>query len=220
MMTDRQLIERFLELQEHPEQVTDAVVQHALEDLQMRELLEQMAFAKRAFRNEELQNEEPDVEREWEKFIADEDTTQDHSRYSIMQFRKMAATFIGVVFALGIAFAAVHIVRHAVGGDLKSPTQEMQITDSHQQKLPAEAVKADTVATMQPVVFDNVPLEKILPQIAAYYQVDVLFQNEATSQLRFHFVWKPEDGLDHAIEKLNRFESLEIGLEENMIIVE
>ena len=220
MMTDRQLIERFLELQEHPEQVTDAVVQHALEDLQMRELLEQMAFAKRAFRNEELQNEEPDVEREWEKFIEDEDTTQDYSRYSIMQFRKMAATFIGVVFALGIAFAAVHIVRYAVGGDFKSPTQEMQITNSHQQKLPAEAAKVDTVATMQPVVFDNVPLEKILPQIAAYYQVDVLFQNEATSQLRFHFVWKPEDGLDHAIEKLNRFESLEIGLEENMIIVE
>ena len=220
MMTDRQLIERFLECQEHPEQVTDAVVQHALDDLQMRELLEQMAFAKRAFRNEELQSEEPDVEREWEKFIADEDTTQDHSRYSIMQFRKMAATFIGVVFALGIAFAAVHIVRHAVGGDLKSPTQEMQITDSHQQKLPAEVVKADTVATMQPVVFDNVPLEKILPQIAAYYQVDVSFQNEAARQLRFHYVWKPDDGLDHAIEKLNRFESLDIRLEDNMIIVE
>lgn len=219
-MTDRQLIEKFLELQEHPEHVTDEQWLQTLSDPEMHELLEQMAFAKRAFRNEELQSEEPDVEREWEKFIADEDTTQDHSQYSIMQFRKMAATFIGVVFALGIAFAAVHIVRHAVEGDLKSPTQEMQITDSHQQKLPAEAVKADTVATMQPVVFDNVPLEKILPQIAAYYQVDVSFQNEADRQLRFHYVWKPDDGLDHAIEKLNRFESLDIRLEDNMIIVE
>ncbi len=219
-MTDRQLIEKFLELQEHPEHVTDEQWLQTLSDPEMHELLEQMAFAKRAFRNEELQSEEPDVEREWEKFIADEDTTQDHSRYSIMQFRKMAATFIGVVFALGIAFAAVYIVRHAVGGDLKSPTQEMQITDSHQQKLPAEVVKADTVATMQPVVFDNVPLEKILPQIAAYYQVDVSFQNKAARQLRFHYVWKPDDGLDHAIEKLNRFESLDIRLEDNMIIVE
>ena len=72
MMTDRQLIEKFLELQEHSEHVTDEQWVQALNDPEMHELLEQMAFAKRAFRNEELQSEEPDVEREWEKFIADE----------------------------------------------------------------------------------------------------------------------------------------------------
>ena len=43
MKTDRQLIERLLELQEHPEQVTDEQLQQALDDPQMRELVEQMA---------------------------------------------------------------------------------------------------------------------------------------------------------------------------------
>ena len=46
MKTDRQLIERLLELQEHPEQVTDEQLQQTLDDPQMRELVEQMAFAK------------------------------------------------------------------------------------------------------------------------------------------------------------------------------
>ena len=71
MKTDRQLIEQLLELQEHPEQVTDEQLQQALDDPQMRELVEQMAFAKRAFKNEGLQAEELDVEGEWEKFAAD-----------------------------------------------------------------------------------------------------------------------------------------------------
>ena len=70
MKTDRQLIERLLELQEHPEQVTDEQLQQVLDDPQRRELVEQMAFAKRAFKNEELQAEELDVDGEWEKFLA------------------------------------------------------------------------------------------------------------------------------------------------------
>ena len=45
MKTDRQLIEQLLELQEHPEQVTDEQLQQALDDPQMRELVEQMAGA-------------------------------------------------------------------------------------------------------------------------------------------------------------------------------
>ena len=73
---------------------------------------------------------------------------------------------------------------------------------------------------MESIVFDNVPLEKILTEIANYYHVEVSLQNDDVRHLRFYFVWKAEDGLDHAIEKLNRFESLEIRLEDNMIIVE
>ena len=48
MKTDRQLIEQLLELQEQTEQVTDEQLRQTLEDPQMRELVEQMAFAKRA----------------------------------------------------------------------------------------------------------------------------------------------------------------------------
>ena len=219
MKTDRQLIERLLELQEHPEQVTDEQLQQALNDPQMRELVEQMAFAKRAFKNEELEAKEPDVEGEWEKFAAknfDEGNETQH----VYPFKKMAASFIGVLLVSGMAFAAIHIVRMVNNKKAETVKVEQPASNKPSTALPTDTVKTDTTATMQPVVFDNVPLEKMLPEIASYYDTEVSFRSEEARQLRFHFVWKREDGLGHAIEKLNRFESLNVRLEEGEIIVE
>ena len=219
MKTDRQLIERLLELQEHLEQVTDEQLQQALNDPQMRELVEQMAFAKRTFKDEELQAVEPDVEGEWEKFAAknfDEGNETQH----VYPFKKMAASFIGVLLVSGMAFAAIHIVRMV--SSQKAETVQVKHPTSYKPStaLPADTVKTDTMTTMEPVVFDNVPLEKMLTEIAAYYHAEVSLLNDDARQLRFHFVWKREDGLGHAIEKLNRFESLTVRLDENKIIVE
>ena len=219
MKTDRQLIERLLELQEHPEQVIDEQLQQTLDDPQMRELVEQMAFAKRTFKDEELQAVEPDVEGEWEKFAAknfDEGNETQH----VYPFKKMAASFIGVLLVSGMAFAAIHIVRMV--SSQKAETVQVKHRTSYKPStaLAADTVKTDTMTTMEPVVFDNVPLEKMLTEIAAYYHAEVSFLNDDARQLRFHFVWKREDGLGHAIEKLNRFESLTVRLDENKIIVE
>ena len=229
MKTDRQLIERLLELQEHPEQVTDEQLQQALGDPQMRELVEQMAFAKRTFKDEELKTAEPDVEGEWERFATkrsalplcsaknfDEGNETQHG----YPFKKIAASFIGVLLVSGMAFAAIHIVRMVNNKKAETVKVEQPASYKPSTALPTDTVKTDTTATMQPVVFDNVPLEKMLPEIAAYYHVEVSFLNDDARQLRFHFVWKREDGLRHAIEKLNRFESLTVRLDENKIIVE
>ena len=226
MKTDRQLIEWLLELQEHSEQVTDEQLQQALNDPQMQELVEQMAFAKRAFKNEELQTEEPGVEGEWEKFAADHYGEDNSGKTIISLFtphsslQKMAASFIGVLLVSGMAFAAIHIVRMAGSQKAETVQAEQPVSYKPSTALPADTVKTDTTTTEQPVVFDNVPLEKMLTEIAAYYHVKVSFQNDDARQLRFHFVWKREDGLGHAIEKLNRFESLSVRLDENKIIVE
>ena len=229
MKTDRQLIEWLLELQEHSEQVTDEHLQQALNDPQMQELVEQMAFAKRAFKNEELQTEEPDVEGEWEKFAAkrsalplcsaknfDEGNETQH----VYPFKKMAASFIGVLLVSGMAFAAIHIVRMVNSHKAETVQTEQPASYKPSTALPDDTVKTDTATTVQPVVFDNVPLENMLTEIAAYYHAEVSFLNDDARQLRFHFVWKHEDGLRHAIDKLNRFESLNVRLDENKIIVE
>ena len=219
MKTDRQLTERLLELQEHPEQVTDEQLQQALDDPQMRELVEQMAFAKRTFKNEELQTEELDVEGEWERFATKNFDEGNETRHGY-PFMKMAASFIGVLLVSGMAFAAIHIVRMVNSQKAETVQTEQPASYKPSSVLPADTVKTDTTTTEQPVVFDNVPLEKMLTEIAAYYHVEVSFQNDDARQLRFHFVWKREGGLGHAIEKLNRFESLTVRLDENKIIVE
>lgn len=226
MMTEQQLIERFLELQEHPEQMTDDELQQFLDNPQMQELTEQMAFAKRAFKSREMGNEAPDVEKEWAKFAAthfEEEETMPR-RTSVFSFnssfQKVAACFIGVLLVTGMAFAAIRIARHSAEKEQESLAQDTHISIPEQEKLSADTVKTDTTAALHPVVFDNVPLDEMLAQIAAYYHTETVFRNESARQLRFHFVWKHEEGIGRVIRKLDRFESLNIRLEDNRIIVE
>ena len=108
----------------------------------------------------------------------------------------------------------------SVGGDSQSPISAEGDLQPTQQIAPKDTIETDTTEIPQPMVFDNIRLDEILPQIASYYQKEVEFRTETARQLRFYFVWKREDGLDHAIEKLNRFECVSIKVENNIIIVE
>ena len=206
--------------------MTDEQLRQTLEDPQMRELVEQMAFAKRAFKNEELQAEELDVEGEWEKFAADHYGEDNSGKTNFTLFalhsslQKIAASFVGVLLVSGMAFAAIHIVRMVNSQKAETVQVEQPVSYKPSTELPADTIITDTTDTAEPVVFDNVPLEKMLTEIAAYYYAEVSFLNDDARLLRFHFVWKREDGLRHAIDKLNRFESLSVRLDENKIIVE
>ena len=70
MMTEEERIEWLLELQEHPEQLTDEQLKQILADDEMRQLVQQLGFAKRAFKHDELKDNPQDMDDEWEKFAA------------------------------------------------------------------------------------------------------------------------------------------------------
>ena len=226
MKTDRQLIERLLELQEHLEQVTDEQLQQALNDPQMRELVEQMAFAKRTFKDEELQAVEPDVEGEWEKFAtahAEEldahDKENSKTRFALhFSTHKIAASFIGAVMASGIALAAIHIVRQYQKPETPQATDTIAVASPQRSTFNAQLEETDTLA-IEPRIFDNVPLDTMLFEMADYYHVSVKFEREEARQLRFHFVWKRTDDLDRLVEKLNNFEAVNIIHEPEKLIV-
>jgi len=157
---------------------------------------ELLALTKQAFVKREVEKESVPVDEEWEKFAAEhaeelEALEKDEPRTATIKKLmgivpyKVAASIIGILFTAGVAFAAIHIVRHFVGEDVKSPTQEVQIPNSSQPSpaLSADTVKTDTTANAKPIVFDNVALDKMLPQIAAYYNKEVEFQNSPDSCL-------------------------------------
>ena len=194
---------------------------------------ELLALTKRAFVKREVEKESVPVDEEWEKFAAehadeldalekDEPRTATITRPMGILPYKVAASIIGILFTAGVAFAAIHIVRHFVGGDLKSPTQEVRISNSSQPSpaLPTDTVKTDMTTTTKPIVFDNVALDKMLPQIASYYNKEVDFQNDDARQLRFYFVWKQDETLDVVLHRLNLFESITVELKSDKIVVE
>ena len=194
---------------------------------------ELLALMKQAYVKRETEKETIPVEEEWQKFAtehADElealEKDEPH-RATIKKLMgilpyKVAASIIGILFTAGVAFAAIHIVRHFVGGDLKSPTQEVRISNSSQPSpaLPTDTVKTDTTTTTKPIVFDNVALDKMLPQIASYYNKEVEFLNADARQLRFYFVWKQDETLDVVLHRLNLFESITVELKSDKIVVE
>lgn len=201
---------------------------------------ELLALTKQAFVKREVEKEAVPVDEEWQKFAAehaeelealekDEPPTATIKKLMGIFPYKVAASIIGIVFTVGVAFAAIHIVRHFVGGDLKSPTQEVRISNSSQPSpaLPTDTIKTDTTTNTRPIVFDNVALDKMLLQIASYYSIGdckspitVDFQNADARQLRFYFVWKQDETLEVVLHRLNLFESITVELKDNIIVVE
>ena len=244
-------IEWLLELQDHPEQLTDEQLQQILADDEMRQLVKQLGFAKRALKHDELNNNTSDVDAEWEKFAAshseeltnaaraegklactmpckeEEDESQleilDEGEYkprlrAYLAPRKIAASFIGVLLVSGIAFAAIQVVRNISTPKPQQPTTEQTTDIDPVTSLPADTVQADTIS-VEPYIFNNVPLDSMLTAIATAHGVGVEFENEAVRHLRFHFVWKREDSLSRVVEKLNTFEAVNIGMEDKTLVV-
>lgn len=196
------------QMMEQPHAYTDQQWQDILSDEECRELYTLMAKTQRAF---DTQNEIDDetIDIEWKRLSAS----------SARRWLRVAAMFIGVLMISGMTIAAVHLVRNAVGVDTKAPTQETPITDSHQPALSTDTIKSDTIVKAESVVFDNVTLDSIAKDIAAYHHLEMDLQNEQTKQLRFYFVWKQEDNLQEVIEKLNMFEHVNMTVENDKLIV-
>ena len=226
MMTEEQRIEWLLELQDHSEQLTDEQLQQIYADDEMRQLVQQLGFAKRAFLHDELKNDSPNVDDEWGNFVAchaEELDALDEGgakpRFpAYLVTHKIAASFIGVLLASGHAFAALQIVRNISTPKPQLPTTEQATNIEPITSLPADTVKTDTIPT-EPYIFNNVPLDSVLTAIATAHGVGVKFENDATRQLRFHFVWKREDSLTRVVEKLNTFEAVNIGIEDKTLVV-
>ena len=192
---------------------------------------ELLALTKQAFVKREVEKESVPVDEEWEKFATehaeelealekDEPRTATITRLMGILPYKVAASIIGIVFTVGVAFAAIHIVRMVSHSKPQAMQAEQTISAKPTSTLPTDTIKTDTTTSIKPIVFDNVALDKMLPQIAAYYHKGVDFQNADARQLRFYFVWKQEETLDVVLHRLNLFESITVELKSDKIVVE
>ena len=212
METINDNIRQLLEMLDNPEAYTEQEIQDIINrDEDTRETYRMMVEAKRSSRQRQA-NKPIDMDAAWENFNQKAQPKQ-HS-YGWM---KIAASFIGVLLVSGIAFAAIQIVRYTQQHTPK--TEEVINTPKSANVTPADTLTTDTIATPQPIIYDNIPLEKMLPEIAAHYDAKVTFVNDEARQLRFHFMWHPQKGIEKVVSDLNQFERLNITLNDNQITV-
>lgn len=212
METINDNIRQLLEMLDNPEAYTEQEIQDIINrDEDTRETYRMMVEAKRSSRQRQA-NKPIDVDAAWQKFNQ-KIQPQQHS----FGWMKIAASFIGVLLVSGIAFAAIQIVRYTQQHTPK--TEEVINTPKSANVTPADTLTTDTIATPQPIIYDNIPLEKMLPEIAAHYDAKVTFVNDEARQLRFYFMWHPQKGIEKVVSDLNQFERLNITLNDNQITV-
>ena len=213
METTSENFRQLLEMLDNPEAYTEQEIQDIINrDEDTRETYRMMVEAKRSSR--QRQADKPvDMDAAWQKFNQKVQPKQ-HS----FGWIKIAASFVGVLLVSGIAFAAIQIVRYAQQNTPK--TEEVINTTKPANVTPTDTLTTDTITVPHPIIYDNIPLEKMLPEIAAHYDANVTFVNDEARQLRFRFVWNPQKGIDQVVSDLNQFERLTVTLKDNQITVE
>ena len=213
METTSENIRQLLEMLDNPDAYTEQEIQDIIHrDEDTRETYRLMVAAKRSSR--QRQAEEPiDVDAAWQKL-----NQKVHPKQHSFGWMKIAASFVGVLLVSGIAFAAIQIVRYAQQHTPK--TEEVINTTKPASTTPADTLPTDTTAVSQPVIYDNIPLEKMLSEIAAHYDAKVSFVNDEARGLRFHFVWNPQKGIGQVVSDLKQFERLTVTLKDDVITVE
>lgn len=185
-------IEELLRMTERPQDYTDEEIQQMMDDPDMRAYYELMVSAEVGFAQRKAK------------------------RTKSMTLWKIAAMFVGIILLTGFSFAAIRMIQNNSGEDLKSPGQEVRMTNAHQQTgAPAEEMPQDSIRT-----FENVELQQILSELAGYYHVGVDYRNEQARHIRLYTKWDTSAPLSEMIERLNNFEKVSIRLTNNQIIAE
>lgn len=204
---------------ETPDQYSEAQWQDILSDEECREFYALMAQTKSAFQSTHVTDEEIDTE--WRRLCSG----QRKINGVVPLWRKIAAAAAIVVVFFGITIASVQtnlfgLVQSSDKADNDTTAKYRdESTQVFSDEIDARQT-ADTIATTQPHLYDNVQLEQILNDVAVHYHVTVEYRSYESRSLRLYYEWQPDYSLDKVLEMLNNFESFSIHRESHKLIVE
>ena len=220
--------EKILDIIDHQEKYSDEEIREILQDEECRKLYQTMMEVDSA-----LENPSPiiNIDEEWKKFSQEhhlqEEATQNAAQkaasHPITSWRKLAASIAGFVLISGIAFAAIHTY-------IKRSQEPTQVTaDAHPETMKSDSVKLvaenDSLTHPKPEkpaihkTFENVVFEKMISEIASYYDLQVKFENSEDKTLRLYYEWNSHSSIENIVKELNQFENVNIELQQNELIV-
>ena len=186
----------------------------------LEQLLRQM-YAQESHHDEDIDTSDI-IDEEWTKFEAEHFKDGRNSSSSILQFfnsaKKMAALFIGVLILSGITYAAIHMI--SSNPQSEQVDQTVAVDNTQPLTINAQQSASADSTIIQPVVFENAELGRILQEIASFYQCEVVYKKEKTKRVRLFFTWDKKQSLDQVVETFNKFERFHIAKENQKLIVE
>ena len=213
--------EKILDMIDHRDKYSDEEIREMLQDEECRKLYQTMQEMDSALVKQSLETEKYslDMDEEWRKF-EDEHFAQLHGGKS---WHKIAATIVGFVLVSGIAVAAIHtFVKRSQEPMLivQGNHEEYLVADSTKQKIVKDSLA--TTKAEKPAIhktFKNVAFDKMMAEIAAYYDMQVKFDNAEAKSLRLYYEWDSHSGIESIVKELNQFENVNIEVEGHTLVV-
>lgn len=237
--------EKILDIIDHQEKYTDDEVREILRDEECRKLYQTMQEVDSALLKQSLEDSDEkawegedekssqglNVDEAWAKFSEEHHVEENEEvipmnshadEHRPFSWRKIAASIVGFVLISGIAFAAIHtyisksqepmpIVENAMVKDaVKGDTAKVA--------SPSEEVKAEKTAIHK--TFVNVTLDKMMTEIANYYDLQVKFESDGAKNLRLYYEWDSHTNIENIVKELNQFDNVNIELKNDEIIVQ
>ena len=201
-------------MMDNPGQYTDEQWREILADSECASLYEMMCKTRRALDAEHAEEEftAETVDQEWERFAAA------HVVRTVKPFdwRKIVAAIV-VLAVFGIAAAAIysHFVHTPQTETIENtaPNINPQVTDRTEGAVDAVSDK------QQSHLYDDVPLEQIINDLAAHYNVQPQWHGDEVRTLRLYYKWEPDFTLDEVVEMLNNFEAFSVKLDGNQLVI-
>ena len=197
-MTKEEKLMRLLEMQEHPERYTDEEIRQLMADEEVRQLYEQMVRATDALYSEKIEVK---------------------SGFTIRYFlKKIAAVFIGLLILSGITYAAIHLSRSGRVDSTSATRDTTVVANVPQPNVNAPLAEQDSML-LKPVVFEDAELVTILNEVAAFYQYEVIYKQEAVKHVRLYFTWNKKEKIEDVVETFNKFDRIHITMDDRKLIV-
>lgn len=203
MDTSNDNIRKLFDMLDNPAAYSEQEIHDIINcDEETRETYHLMVEAKRSSHWKQF-HQSVDVDAAWQRF------EQKHypQQRPLHHWMRIAASFIGILFISGIAFAVIHFVRnHSV--ELQAPQTEETNIELANQEVAA------------PVRFDDVRLDSILTVVSAHYGKAVSFRSEEAKGMKFIMAWNPDSSLTSFFNGLNMFDGLLLTIQQDTIFVE
>ena len=201
-------------MMDDPGQYTDEQWREILTNQECASLYEMMCKTRSALDAEQVEQEftAETVDQEWERFAAA------HQSRAVKPFdwRKTAAAVV-VLAVFGLAAAAIysHFAHTPQTETVESTTPNVnpQVTDKTFGAIDAETDKP------QAHLYDDVPLEQIINDLAAHYNVQPEWHGDKVRSLRLYYKWEPDFTLNEVVEMLNNFEAFSVKLDGNQLVI-
>lgn len=214
-------IDRLLDALEHPEKYSDAEVEQLLTDSEAREVYDIL----RKTADVSAPVPEINIDDEWRRFEA----KQPKRRSNILRWlsfvasRNAAAVVIALVGTLAVVAATIGVTHYFIADKELAQTEQTepqkQTNIANANVAPTDTIPSETTSLPETIVFKGENLERILADMARYYDATVKFNRDAAKSLQLYFEWDQSLPLNEVVEQLNNFEQINIILNDKVLTV-